>query len=175
MEILHRKLKRLKPILKDFNKKHFAELSNRVGEKIRELEVVQVEILKGHSGPDSIQQEKSLPHELYNLLIAEESFFKKKSRIQWLNEGDSNTKFFHSMMAAKQKQNYIFVLKDSEENILKSFEQFSSEAVTFFQRLIGAKDDKVTGANHELSSELLTPFSEEACAEMSNDATLEEI
>ena len=60
-----------------------------------------------------IEEERDLNKELQELRLAEKSFFKHKSRIQWLQEGDQNTKFFHGVMAAKQKENTIRTLTDS--------------------------------------------------------------
>lgn len=46
MQVLHRKLKRLKPILRSFSKKHFSNISVRVLETRKKLELVQNEILR---------------------------------------------------------------------------------------------------------------------------------
>ena len=88
-------------------------------------------------------------------MLDEESFYKQKSRIQWIKEGDMNTKFFHNMVAAKQKTNYISTLIDSQGNRLNSYSQISNEAVSFFQRLLGTPDVNVTGCPHALLSDLL--------------------
>ncbi|XVE67085.1 hypothetical protein DITRI_Ditri08aG0131600 [Diplodiscus trichospermus] len=57
IEILHRKLKRLKPMLREFNRKYFAELSNKVQEKRKELEFVQVINLNSKTNSDMLQKE----------------------------------------------------------------------------------------------------------------------
>ena len=49
ISILHRKLKKLKVILRDFNKSHFGGISNRVDAKRKELVSVQLSILNAPS------------------------------------------------------------------------------------------------------------------------------
>ena len=84
MVILQRKMKRLKLCLKDFNKKFYAEISFRVKTKREDLEELQKEILNGGTGDGLIERERDLRRELQELMLAEESLFKQKSKIQWL-------------------------------------------------------------------------------------------
>lgn len=44
---------------------------------------------------------------LNELLLKEEIFWKQRSRILWLKEGDQNTKFFHQRTKARNKFNSI--------------------------------------------------------------------
>ena len=43
----------------------------------------------------TLGEESSLKEELNILLEREETYWKQRSRIQWLKEGDKNTAFFH--------------------------------------------------------------------------------
>lgn len=42
---------------------------------------------------------------IYNLLEEEEILWKKRSRIQWLLEGDKNIKFLHAKASQRNKKN----------------------------------------------------------------------
>ena len=101
MRKLHAKLKRLKADLKNFNLSHFGGITSKVVEKRRELEAVQVSLLNAPTS-NLIELEKNISLELNDLLLVEESFFKQKVRINWINEGDQNTKFFQKSVAAHQ-------------------------------------------------------------------------
>ena len=101
MRKLHTKLKRLKADLKNFNLSHFGGITSKVVEKRRELEAVQVSLLNAPT-PNLIELEKNISLKLNDLLFAEESFFKQKVHINWINEGDQNTKFFQKSVAAHQ-------------------------------------------------------------------------
>ena len=82
MVILQRKLKCMKQSLKDFNKAFYADISTKVKVKRDELAGIQGTLLVNLDRNDLVQLERKLTHELYELMVAEESFFKQKSHIQ---------------------------------------------------------------------------------------------
>ena len=100
MSILRRKLKRLKIIPRDFNKSHFDGISNRVDAKTKEVASVRLSVLNAPSDHRLIELEISISLELYDLMIAEESYYKQKSKLAWIQEGDQNTRFFQKVVAA---------------------------------------------------------------------------
>ena len=113
MIILHKKMKKLKVCLRNLNTQNYADISRKVKEKKMELAEVQITNLS-NPGENTVEQEKTLIKELHELLVAEESFFKQKFRIRWIQEGNMNTKFFHRVTAARQKHRTIQTLTDSD-------------------------------------------------------------
>ena len=171
---LHRKLKRLKQCLKSFNKEFFSNISIKVKEKRVELAKIQDEILS-FSCAGLVQIEKRLTSDLYELMQAEESFYKQKSRVQWLKEGDSNTGFFFKTVAARQHRNAITNLTDASGNKISSAPQLATEVVGYFQSLIGTEDAKVSSCPLSFLTELLPTFSDEAQSELIRPVTSDEI
>ena len=171
---LHRKLKRLKQCLKSFNKEFFSNISIKVKEKRAELAKIQDEILSS-SCAGLVQTEKRLTSDLYELMQAEESFYKQKSRVQWLKEGDSNTGFFFKTVAARQHRNAITNLTDASGNKISSVPQLATEVVGYFQSLIGTENAKVSSCPLSFLTELLPTFSDEAQSELIRPVTSDEI
>ncbi|KAK8624309.1 hypothetical protein V6N13_065656 [Hibiscus sabdariffa] len=67
----------------------------RVKNTRAELERIQLPILSGASTDQLLEQEeKSVSLELQDLLRVVESSYRKKTRVSWVREGDSNTNFF---------------------------------------------------------------------------------
>lgn len=54
---------------------------------------------------------KKLISEFNLFLKMEEDFWKLKLRINWINEGDANTKFFHTSTLIRRWENHIISLK----------------------------------------------------------------
>ncbi|XP_038988000.1 uncharacterized protein LOC120112515 [Phoenix dactylifera] len=49
-----------------------------------------------------------------SLLRQQEILWRKKSRVQWILEGDQNTRFFHQATVIRRHQNRIRVIKDED-------------------------------------------------------------
>lgn len=60
--------------------------------------------------------ETQLSLEYSHILHIEEEFWQLKSRINWLNEGDANTKFYHLFTLHRRRRNRINALQDSVGN-----------------------------------------------------------
>lgn len=93
MVILFEKLKRLKPILKEFNQNNFDNISKIVAKKRKELASVQNEVLRSVS-IELVYKMKKLSIVLNKLMLDEKCFYKQKSRIDWIFEEYQNTTFF---------------------------------------------------------------------------------
>ena len=59
------------------------------------------------------------------------------------------------MVADKQSRASIKLLIDADGNRLQTFDQISKEAVSFFQKLIGTWDTRVTGCPQNILKEIL--------------------
>lgn len=53
-----------------------------------------------------------LRKDLNDLLDSEEIFWNQRSRVQWLKEGDRNTKFFHHWASVRRKKSTILGIRD---------------------------------------------------------------
>ncbi|GAV92230.1 hypothetical protein CFOL_v3_35611, partial [Cephalotus follicularis] len=86
LAVIHKKLKCLKVRLKEFSTRP----DSKVTELRDQLHQLQLDTQDGLMSPSS-EHERNLRLDVANAAREEEAFFKKKSRVQWLKEGDSNT------------------------------------------------------------------------------------
>ncbi|XP_039008413.1 uncharacterized protein LOC120136440 [Hibiscus syriacus] len=172
-QILFSKLKRLKFSLKNLNHICFSDLPARVKQKKTELEQQQLKTLKGE---EDIKNEISLQNELKNLEEAETLFFRQKTKIQWLKEGDKCTRLFHSAVVFKNKRDTIRTLIDENGNWLETYDQMSAEVVKFFSNLIGTVDPTVKEiSTNQLKDLIQFSFSVDKAEALVKNITKEEI
>lgn len=79
--------------------------------------------------------ENNLLVDYEDLLKCEEDFWRTKSRILWLTEGDSNTSFFHSSTINRWRKNRINVLKDEVGNTISEKLDIQSHILSYFKTL----------------------------------------
>ncbi|GJV38923.1 sodium/hydrogen exchanger 6 [Tanacetum coccineum] len=68
--------------------------------------------------------------------LDEESFLRQKSKIEWLNAGDSNTAYFHKIVKSKCARNRIEMVRDSS-NVLHEGNTVASAFVSHYEQFLG--------------------------------------
>ncbi|KAH1067046.1 hypothetical protein J1N35_032033 [Gossypium stocksii] len=136
------KLKRLKRSLKALNSEAFGDISDRVRKKRAELEELQIASLRCDYNLDCQRQIERVQAEVKGLQDAKERFYRQKARVQWLQEGDHSTKFFHNAVAVKKNKHTIRALVDDKGTKLDTPEQIEVEIIQFYQNLLGCADAK---------------------------------
>lgn len=149
-----KKLKELKSIIRSFSKDNYSGIEKRVSEAFEELTRCQ-RILLSSPTPLASFNERRANEKWSTLAKAEEIFFYQRSRVTWLDKGDSSTTFYHRQLRNRLSQNQIIFLKDDLDNILDSKEEIMSHAMNFFENLLGG-ESTISDASFEDISQLLT-------------------
>ncbi|KAK4728133.1 hypothetical protein R3W88_021121 [Solanum pinnatisectum] len=98
-----------------WNRDTFGNIFYKKNKLIRRLQGIQ----KSENYPESqflINLEQNLIQEYNTILKMEEEFWKLKSRINWLNEGDAKTKFFHTSTLNCRRRNKILSLQLDDDS-----------------------------------------------------------
>ncbi|XP_019460141.1 PREDICTED: uncharacterized protein LOC109359901 [Lupinus angustifolius] len=99
MYVLSSKLRRLKSVLKVWNREVFGNIHQRVKEAMMEVETIQTcinDLQHNHEDMQMLLDEEVIAQRnLLKVLGMEEEFLREKSRINWQTQGDRNTAFFH--------------------------------------------------------------------------------
>lgn len=105
-----KKLKFLKEDLKVWNREVFGQIDLRLKKILEEIQVLdEIEGLGGLSS-DDISRWIELRTVEERLLICEEVCWRQKFGVQWLKEGNKNTKFFHRVANANKVANQIRII-----------------------------------------------------------------
>ena len=103
--------------------------------------------------------------ELSDALKAEEMFWKQKSRIFWLREGDRNTKFFHALIKQRRARNRITQLLDANGNVIEDEEGLVTIATSYFTQIFEASNpEDIEEALSEVSSTITEPMNDNLTA-----------
>lgn len=112
---------------------------------------------------------EDLKTKLISQLLKEEHHWRQHAKILWLQEGDSNTRFFHMHANGRRKKNRITRLQNSTGQLVSSNDDLEHVAVDYFEQLyssnVGTVSDvidlvaqKVTSSDNEM---LLLPFTKD--------------
>lgn len=107
------KLKLLKNRIKDWAKDHFGDVRNAKVNILQEIQLLDKEEV-GQLQPAEESRRLFLKKDFIRKVREEEIKWKQRSRCNWLNDGDKNTKFFHGLASARQSANRIFYLMDGD-------------------------------------------------------------
>ncbi|CAI9288727.1 unnamed protein product [Lactuca saligna] len=135
MFILTQKLKNLKKPIRKLLKMQ-GHFSDNVNHYRKELEAVQVELDMDPYNSHLRDLEAIFLEEFKKAHDKEENFLKQKAKVQWLKEGDSNSKFFHRIVKGKMHKNRIEAVMNCHGEWLEG-EAVYKEFVDYFQDFLG--------------------------------------
>lgn len=78
---------------------------------------------------------KQITEDLRAAYLAEEAYWKQRSRLLWLRLGNHNSGFFHSVARGRRRANSFSVIEDEQGKAVFKEEQISQVIVSYFGRL----------------------------------------
>ena len=133
--VLKEKLKKVKEMLKKWNKEVFGYRDLRIENIVKDLN--EVEKLAADGGSPRTDQRRLLNADFWREIHIKESLLAQKSRIKWLVEGDENSRFFHACIKSNRRRTQITKLQvddgwveevDEVKRVIKNhFEEFFKE------------------------------------------------
>ncbi|XP_077237148.1 uncharacterized protein LOC143878801 [Tasmannia lanceolata] len=112
------------------------EVKKKLPEARAALDEVQTRIAQDPTNLLLRNEEIEAKEYLNKISYLEESCLRQKSRIDWLNLGDTNSAFFHSAIAARRNTNSISALKTDEGDFTLDHNLIASTLVNYFKSLL---------------------------------------
>ncbi|WMV24651.1 hypothetical protein MTR67_018036 [Solanum verrucosum] len=76
-------------------------------------------------------------------LKLEASILKQKTQLQWFKEGDTNFKYFHSIMRGRRRKLFIHKICTVEDVWIQGEENIAKVACDYFQNMFSGHDDRI--------------------------------
>ncbi|XP_017979793.1 PREDICTED: uncharacterized protein LOC18594299 [Theobroma cacao] len=130
------------------------------------------EIQEMHLTGINLQNLKQSQAELNDLNREEEVMWRQRSRIEWLRDGDKNTKFFHQRAKERRRKNTVWALKKKDDAWRESQEELLQEASNFFSHLFTSSNPTMEDA--ELLSTIKPKVTSEMNGQLNEEITKEE-
>lgn len=156
LPILVSKLRKVKENLRAWSLHSFGDIFQAV----KQAESVAAVAEANFDNDDSDQAREALHKaraELRRCLSIEDQFWQQKAKIKWLKDGDSNSKFFHSVVAERRMKAVIHRIKTSHGHWVSDEEDIAAEAVAFFSSLFSAEGTPVLGDLSSIIPVVMSP------------------
>jgi ribonuclease HI len=128
---VHRGLGKVMGQLQQWSKLKFGAVTKEIEQSRNKLE----ELMRMNADRNEI---RAVTDKMNELLYREEMMWMQRSRINWLKEGDKNTKFFHSRAIWRARKNRIKRLKDDAGEWQSDPKVLGDMATSYFRNLFEA-------------------------------------
>lgn len=149
-----KKLKNLKPVIREIGKEKLGNLTKKAKEAHDALCDKQQQTL---SNPNDVTMKEEV--EAYEKWIhvanLEEDFLKQRAKLHWLDKGDLNNKTFHNAIRSRQAQNAIREIRCKDGRIVTKQSDIKEEAVRFFSEFLNHKPDTYVSTTTDELRDLL--------------------
>lgn len=151
--------------LKRWNRECFGNLFGEKREAQLRVDYITRQIREQGLSDELYREEAAAVKNLEEWELREEIYWKQKARIDWLQAGDRNTKFFHNTVKDRRKGSVLNSLMTAEGILLSSHREIALEATRFFGSLF-SEDSVLARAEEDLIlaciPSLVTPEMNEA-------------
>ncbi|CAL1385032.1 unnamed protein product [Linum trigynum] len=163
VDSLEESLKKCENELTKWSAEKFGEIPKRIAQIHREIK----ELKTRRRNPDWRSKKRDLEVELQDLLYKNEQRWKQRSRMEWLREGEKNTKAFHAKATERRRKNTIRKLKDEGGRLHRGQEEVTECLTTYYGDLFESKIDGVGWSvinaverkvTEEMNQRLMRPF-----------------
>nr|XP_027083663.1 uncharacterized protein LOC113705962 [Coffea arabica] len=134
LQVLYCKLKRLRGSIREWSRRVFGDIFQTVRQKEEEVRLAEVRVESDDSDAARVHLHLA-KGQLRAAMRVEELFWKQKARVRWLQEGDRNTKFFHSVVKNRRVRSVIHRIRNGQGEWVESDDGIGAEAIRYFEGL----------------------------------------
>ncbi|XP_060194903.1 uncharacterized protein LOC132624090 [Lycium barbarum] len=139
---LHQKLKILSKKLSDWSRTTIGNVFDQTKDWEEKVQVL--EDLELIDNSDQVREDLNRTHAKYIRWQAmQDSILKQKSQMKWFEEGERNTRYYHSIIRDKRRRLHIHRIKNSKDKWIHSENKIGKSVVRHFKRLFSNQSKEV--------------------------------
>ncbi|XP_019161001.1 PREDICTED: uncharacterized protein LOC109157602 [Ipomoea nil] len=135
MYVLDTKLSRLKKALDPWSKETFGNIFSKLQELEDKVQVLEKVFQQNPDDDRALIDYKESVALLHRQVSIEEEYWQQKAHMVAVQEGDRNSKFFHSMVKERRRKLYIHKVKDDTGQWIEDRQGIAQNVVSFFEGL----------------------------------------
>ena len=117
--------------LVDWNRNILGDLEKRIKKSKKELEKCRREGISG----EQVRREELLRFKLSRLEDQRDTYWKQRAHVNWMTNGDRNTKYFHMCASERKRKNRITNLKKEDGRVVSDKEEIKEAVTSYFTNL----------------------------------------
>ncbi|XP_060175336.1 uncharacterized protein LOC132606044 [Lycium barbarum] len=153
MQHIWYKLKKVKQQLKLLNTREYSKVNDNVQKYRQELAAVQIQMRDPTILAMMTEGERELRQQLEKWATIEESILRQKSRVRWLQLGDSNNAYFFACMKGGVAQNQIRQLNTLTGATIQNEKDIEIKIIGFYKQLLRSSVAQLPVIHEEVLSE----------------------
>ena len=167
---LNARLQQCATELTTWNKKEFGNVTRQMAEQRGRLQVL---IQEEDRGSQTVAAEINIVRRQLNELMArEEHMWRQRARVQWLTEGDKNTRYFHVKASQRSQRNEIRGIYNIAGQWMENQQDIKQIAVSFFDNLFTTSEPSQI---QDGARAILPKVTQEMNDQLSREFTSEEV
>ncbi|XP_049348971.1 uncharacterized protein LOC125813526 [Solanum verrucosum] len=170
----HQKLKRLSNTLSHWSRKEFGDIFNKVKEYEEKVRTAEESLIHEHSDTNRAKLHE-LNAKYIRFLKVEDSILKQKTQLQWFKEGDSNTKYFHTLIRGRRRKLFIHKLRRSDGDLIQGDDNIAEAACEHFQEIFTGESNLINERALECIPRIVTQEQNSSLTTMPNLEELKEV
>ena len=116
LQQLGRYLAHIRTKLRTLNKDYFAGLKSQQNKARSELDNIQSGLQDDPRNEHLQQQEKEGREKYIDILSSSLSLIQQQAKMEWITQGDDNTRLFFAKAKQRKVSTYIYTIKDDQGN-----------------------------------------------------------
>jgi hypothetical protein len=113
--ILKEKLKGLKVHLRGWNHETYGELDTKIAKIVKDINLLDIQSEESGISDVEVVARKNLFAQMWHLKIGKESILAQRLRMEWLKDGDTNSRYFHACINSRGNKNFIRALRMGDD------------------------------------------------------------